>query len=67
MRLIDADQFERHLMFNSSNQEICDDCLQFVTDELMAFPTVDAVPLIRCKDCEKDGMATCPKEPPKED
>lgn len=51
MRLIDADAFERHMMFQTSAEGVCDDCLQYVTDELKNYPTVDAAPVIRCKDC----------------
>lgn len=52
MRMIDAAAFERHLMSETSVEDICDDCLQYVTDELMNYPTVDAAPVIRCKDCK---------------
>lgn len=50
-RLIDANAFEWHLMQNASREDICDDCLQYVTDELMTAPAVDAVEVVRCKDC----------------
>ena len=51
-QLIDAGAFERYLMVTAPEDGVCDDCLQYVTDELMTFPTVDAVEVCCCKDCK---------------
>lgn len=43
MRLIDADVAERWMMQNEAVMDIA---------ILKAIPTIDAVPVVRCKDCE---------------
>lgn len=47
MRLIDADVAERWMVQNEAAMDIA---------ILKAIPTVDAVPVVRCKDCEYFGM-----------
>lgn len=47
MRLIDADAFERRCMFDPNIQD-----MQDVIYALRDYPTVDAVPVVRCKDCK---------------
>lgn len=56
-RLIDADTFR-------SNIDCCDietynDKLTIV-EQINEAPTVDAVEVVRCRDCAKDGLFTCP-------
>lgn len=62
MRLIDADKisYERaHLIYPDGSE-----CLGYravaSSVEIKAAPTVDAVEVVRCKDCAKDGLFTCP-------
>lgn len=43
MRLIDAERFERRLMFTVDRDEICDDCLRSFLDEMSAEKTVEQV------------------------
>ena len=33
---------------------------RYVVDMLESAPTVDAVEVVRCRDCAKDGLLTCP-------
>lgn len=58
MRLIDADAFERRCMFDPNIQD-----MQDVIYALRDYPTVDAVPVVRCKDCKYaeffDDRITC--------
>lgn len=56
-RLIDADTLR-------SNIDCCDietynDKLTIV-EQINEAPTVDAVEVVRCRDCAKDGLFTCP-------
>lgn len=51
-RLTDAGAFERYLMVAAPEDGVCDDCLQYVTDELMTYPAADAVEVVRCRDCK---------------
>ena len=46
MRLIDADVAERWMMQNEAVMDIA---------ILKAIPTIDAVPVVRCKNCEYFG------------
>ena len=43
MRLIDAERFERRLMFTVDVDEICDDCLRSFLAEMSAEKTVEQV------------------------
>ena len=47
MRLIDADAFERAVMFSD------DEDIQDVIYRLRDFPTADVVEVVRCKDCTR--------------
>ena len=64
MRLIDADKFVLALM-DASLSSVDEDTILDLVDSV---PTVDAVPVVRCKDCKrlcvwnrKDIYAFCPK------
>lgn len=64
MRLIDADKFIPALM-NAALSSVDEDTILDLVDSV---PTVDAVPVVQCKDCEhlrvwnqKDIYAFCPK------
>lgn len=47
MRLIDATRIEQYILNNcSDNEEI-----NTIYAEIINAPTVDAVPIVRCKDC----------------
>lgn len=50
MRLIDAEQFESDLITHHYGAE--DIYIEDVFDELHMQPTVDAVQVVRCKDCK---------------
>lgn len=52
MRLIDADKLLEHLY--NKQTERCDVAL-----EIAEFPTVDAVPVVRCKDCKYAERLKC--------
>lgn len=47
MRLIDADVAERWMMQNEAVMDIA---------ILKAIPTIDAIPVVRCKNCEYFGV-----------
>lgn len=47
MRLIDADVAERWMLQNEAVMDIA---------ILKAIPTIDAVPVVRCKDCKYFGL-----------
>lgn len=61
MRLIDADaliQEAYRIVTETNNEAIHIDC---IVDELVGnAPTVDAVPVVRCKDCMRRGTTDCP-------
>lgn len=64
MRTIDADKFILSLM-DASLSSVDEDTILDLVDSI---PTVDAVPVVRCKDCKhlcvwnrKDIYAFCPK------
>lgn len=71
MRLIDADEFERYTMFTTMFDNCCDDCLWTMQEAMRRYPAVDAVPVVRCKDCchshhrkKKTGLlCNCPYAP----
>lgn len=52
MRLIDADKFVLALM-DASLSSVDEDTILDLVDSIS---TVDAVPVTRCKDCEKSGV-----------
>lgn len=52
MRLIDADVFEKNLENEWRLQEISNNDLTQVREWLAQEQTIDAVPVIRCKDCK---------------
>jgi hypothetical protein len=55
MRLIDADEFESYLINRYGGNDTGDEIIEDLTHQ----PTVDAVQVVRCKDCrwwdKKDG------------
>ena len=59
MRLIDADALEKEMCsgceYNKNKYANCDDCV------IANAPTIDAVPVVRCKDCDRGfGSPVCP-------
>ena len=59
MRLIDADAMKRVCQEVLCNHVTCIDCSFFMDDEYCRFetmlseaPTVDTVPVVRCRDCQ---------------
>ena len=72
-RLIDAnaliDWLTKHTGFRGNCEDCTDiDCLDCIVENCVKnFPTVDAVPVVRCKDCkhyewdEWDGVYVCTK------
>ena len=72
MRLIDAEHFERRLMFTVDRDEICDDCLRNFLDYMSAEKTIEQekhgrweticgedtahIKLYRCSCCKDDFM-----------
>ena len=50
MRLIDADKFEVYTCVNNSSDYV--DGVQSVLEAIDSAPTVDAVEVVRCRDCE---------------
>lgn len=50
MRLIDADKFEVYTCVNKSSDYV--DGVQSILEAIDSAPTVDAVEVVRCKDCE---------------
>ena len=58
MRLIDADEFRYEWLENGENEYVYD--TNAVLDSIDAQPTIDAVPVVRCKDCIHENMTTCP-------
>lgn len=60
MRLIDADAFEE--LFDKQIKYGATDIFEAVEDALQDTPTIDAVPVVRCKDCKHWGMLEGPPE-----
>lgn len=56
MRLIDADKLERQ---EFDGEEACFDYVD--TEDIDNAPTVDTVPVVRCKDCKHYDMGVCLK------
>ena len=50
IRLIDADKFEVYTCVNKSSDYV--DGVQSMLEAIDSAPTVDAVEVVRCKDCE---------------
>lgn len=59
MRLIDAEELER--LFNEQIERGATDAFDAFDDALQDTPTVDAVAVTRCKDCEHYDMGVCLK------
>lgn len=76
MRLIDADRLNKPIYAEEDNitgsgmsyDEICgyNDGIDIAWNEIDQAPTIDAVPVVRCKDCKKselvpdfDGLYSC--------
>ena len=57
-RLIDADAMRDDWLENGENEYVYD--TNAVLDSIDSQPTVDAVPVVRCRDCAKLGLFTCP-------
>lgn len=54
MRLIDADKLERQEYWGNER------CFDYVdADDIDNAPTVDAVPVVRCKDCKHEFGGNC--------
>lgn len=54
MRLIDADKLERQEYWGNER------CFDYVdAEDIDNAPTVDAVPVVRCKDCRKFKTYAC--------
>lgn len=66
MRPIDADAVKDVIAeLNENGYDISPSDLAFVRNILLRMPTIDAVPVVRCKDCrwkeeEQPGMVYCP-------
>lgn len=59
-RLIDADALERS--FRDMMEPDVPTYLNVITGMIKAMPTVDAEPVVRCKDCWKCGYDNCPMD-----
>ena len=60
MRLIDVDKFE--VYSHTLNSLDFDAGVLYVLEKLDAAPTVDAVPVVRCKDCKYFKTRLCENE-----
>ncbi len=58
MRLIDADAFEV-VSLEGVTEEFAEGA-KYVLELLDKAPTVDAVPVVRCFECKKEGTEDCP-------
>ena len=58
MRLIDANAMRDDWLENGENEYVYD--TNAVLDSIDSQPTVDAVVVVRCKDCTKNGLFSCP-------
>lgn len=54
MRLIDADALIEDAFYLMDRDELLEDVPQIIKDYCDAQPTVNAVPVIRCKDCARN-------------
>ena len=63
-RLIDADKIVNGIaLYMAENAYLNDtplDALKMVANWITEAPPVDAVEVVRCRDCAKDGLFTCP-------
>lgn len=59
MRLIDAEEIER--LFNAQIEQGATDAFDAFDDALQDTTTVDAVPVVRCKDCTHYDLGICLK------
>jgi hypothetical protein len=59
MRLIDAEELE--CLFNEQIEQGRTDAFDAFDDALQDATTVDAVPVVRCKDCKHYDMGVCLK------
>lgn len=67
MRLIDADKLQQFpIRANRCDKEHANkhflNGIESVMEYAELLPTVDAVPVVRCKDCKKLGTGECPME-----
>ena len=58
MRLINADVFEE--LFDKQIEYGATDIFDAVEDALQDTPTIDAVPVVRCKECKHRCTEQCP-------
>ena len=60
MRQIDADAMRQDWLENGENEYVYDtNAVLYSIDEQ---PTIDAVPVVRCKDCALQGKLNCPMD-----
>lgn len=59
MRLIDAEELER--LFNAQIEQGATDAFDAFDDALQDALTIDAVPVVRCKDCKHYDRGVCLK------
>ena len=66
MRLIDADAMKRVYQEVLCSQVACIDCSFFMDDKYCRFetmlseaPTINAIPVVRCRDCRKFKTYDC--------
>lgn len=59
MRLIDAEELER--LFNAQIEQGATDAFDAFDDALQDALTIDAVTVVRCKECKHYGMGVCLK------
>lgn len=57
MRLIDAEELER--LFNAQIEQGATDAFDAFDDALQDALTIDAVPVVRCKDCKHYDLGVC--------
>lgn len=67
MRLINADKLQQFpIQANRCDKEHANthflNGIETVMEYAELLPTVDAVPVVRCKDCKKLGTGECPME-----
>lgn len=57
----EIDEGKKNLHFKSAeNAEICAGVLAFVEGVIDRVPAVDVEPIVTCKDCQYNGLHTCP-------
>lgn len=59
MRLIDADELEYHKQLEAFGNGQYEDVEVVYKCDIDNAPTIDAVEVVRCKDCKKHGMSNC--------